>query len=387
MKNRIGYIDMSKGLAIILVIIGHSSFVPNNAKLLLYSFHIPLFFFLSGFTLNVRKYETFSGYCLNKVKSLVIPFFLLNSFVFLFQLFVMYPDQVLSFDILHFIKQLLISDRLHIYFQLWFLNVMFLAHVFSYFILKRRWNLSQWVIIILSLLVLVYLGQKVYEREYYLIWNIDLVPVALIFILLGVWTKNNLHQLEKYFSIYLLPIGLILTNYSSKLNYRVSGYQIVDLYYQQIGNHFLFYLAAISGIWSVLIFFKTIPESSILKSIGQKTLIYYGVHSPIVLVLVEKLVKELSTKYTGIFVNQYITTNLVVPPYLKKEALSGRALVRLIIERDGTLSNISIVKPFSPTLDRNIVALLRRMPKWSPARQEGRPVRSFCFIPVNVKLQ
>ena len=85
--------------------------------------------------------------------------------------------------------------------------------------------------------------------------------------------------------------------------------------------------------------------------------------------------------------NQYITTNLVVPPYLKKEALSGRALVRLIIERDGTLSNISIVKPFSPTLDRNIVALLRRMPKWSPARQEGRPVRSFCFIPVNVKLQ
>lgn len=72
MKNRIGYIDMSKGLAIILVIIGHSSFVPNNAKLLLYSFHIPLFFFLSGFTLNVRKYETFSGYCLNKVKSLAM---------------------------------------------------------------------------------------------------------------------------------------------------------------------------------------------------------------------------------------------------------------------------------------------------------------------------
>ena len=37
-----------------------------------------------------------------------------------------------------------------------------------------------------------------------------------------------------------------------------------------------------------------------MKSIGQKTLIYYGVHLPIVLVLVEKLVKELSAKYTGI---------------------------------------------------------------------------------------
>ena len=311
MKNRIGYIDMAKGLAIILVIVGHSSFVPHIAKMILYIFHIPLFFFLSGFTLNVRKYETFSGYFLNKWKSLVVPFFLLNIFVFLFQLFVMYPDQVLSFNILQFIKQLLISDRLHIYFQLWFLNVLFLAHVFSYFILKRGWNLGQWMIIILSLFVLVYLGQKIYEKEYYLIWNIDLVPVAMIFILLGVWTKNNLHRLEKYFSVYFLPVVGVLTVVVGGMNYRLSGNKIVDLYYQQIGNHFLFYLAAISGIWSVLIFFKTLPESSIMKSIGQKTLIYYGVHSPIVLVLVEKLVKELSTKYTGIFVNQYITTIFV----------------------------------------------------------------------------
>ena len=82
---------MAKGLAIILVIVGHSSFVPPLAKMILYIFHIPLFFFLSGFTLNVRKYETFSGYFLNKWKSLVVPFFLLNIFVFLFQLFVMYP--------------------------------------------------------------------------------------------------------------------------------------------------------------------------------------------------------------------------------------------------------------------------------------------------------
>lgn len=312
MKNRIGYIDMAKGLAIILVIVGHSSFVPHIAKMMLYIFHIPLFFFLSGFTLNVRKYETFSGYFLNKWKNLVVPFFLLNIFVFLFQLFVMYPDQVLSFNILHFIKQLLISDRLHIYFQLWFLNVLFLAHVFSYFILKRGWNLGQWMIIILSLFVLVYLGQKIYEKEYYLIWNIDLVPVAMIFILLGVWTKNNLHRLEKYFSVYFLPVVGVLTVLIGIMNYRLSGNQIVDLYYQQIGNHFLFYIAAISGIWSVLIFFKTLPESSIMKSIGQKTLIYYGVHSPIVLVLVEKLVKELSAKYTGIFVNQYITTVFVV---------------------------------------------------------------------------
>ena len=90
----------------------------------------------------------------------------------------------------------------------------------------------------------------------------------------------------------------------------MSGYQIVDLYYQQVGiiSYFTWQLFQEFGVF--LYFFRTIPRSSILKSIGQKTLIYYGVHSPIVLVLVEKLVKELSTKYTGIFVNQYITTVL-----------------------------------------------------------------------------
>lgn len=50
----------------------------------------------------------------------------------------MYPEQVFSFNLIHFTKQLLLSDRLHVYFQLWFLNVMFLAHVFSYFILRKK---------------------------------------------------------------------------------------------------------------------------------------------------------------------------------------------------------------------------------------------------------
>ena len=311
MKKRIGYLDMAKGLAIILVIIGHSSFVPGPAKMLLYVFHIPLFFFLSGFTLNVTKYKTFKEYFFSKVKSLVVPFFYLNIFVFLFQLFVMYPEQVFSFNLIHFAKQLLLSDRLHVYFQLWFLNVMFLAHVVSYFILRRKWSIGQWILIAISLLFLVVLGQKVYSWNFYLIWNIDLVPVAIIFTLLGVGVRKYLAQLEKFFAIYYLPVALLLTMVIGKLNYNLSGKQIVDLYYQQIGNHLLFYIAAISGIWATLIFFKSIPEMTLLKSIGQRTLIYYGVHAPIVLVLVEKLVLQLSTRYTGIFVNGYVTTGVV----------------------------------------------------------------------------
>ena len=63
MKKRIGYIDMAKGLAIILVIIGHISFTPSMGKTILYLFHIPLFFFLSGFTFSIDKYANFRALC------------------------------------------------------------------------------------------------------------------------------------------------------------------------------------------------------------------------------------------------------------------------------------------------------------------------------------
>jgi len=58
-SKRIKYIDMLKAFCIILVIAGHMGYTPAKVKLLLYIFHIPLFFFLSGMTLNVAKYTSF----------------------------------------------------------------------------------------------------------------------------------------------------------------------------------------------------------------------------------------------------------------------------------------------------------------------------------------
>ena len=94
-----------------------------------------------------------------------------------------------------------------------------------------------------------------------------------------------------------------------------------------------------------------------------------------------------SFSLNGQSLSQYISSNLLLPPYINKEVTSGRALVQLIIEKDGKVSHISIVKAVSPSLDRNIVAMLRQMPKWSPAKQNDKVVRSFYFIPVNVRLQ
>ena len=54
-SKRIEFVDVAKGIATILVIIGHLSYTPDMIKIWLYTFHIPLFFFLSGFVLNTHN--------------------------------------------------------------------------------------------------------------------------------------------------------------------------------------------------------------------------------------------------------------------------------------------------------------------------------------------
>lgn len=143
-SKRIKYIDMLKAFCIILVIAGHMGYTPAKVKLLLYIFHIPLFFFLSGMTLNVVKYKSFFEFFARKFKTIVIPCFLMNISIFFIKSFILQPQFILKIDIIHFIKAMIVADRMHIYYQLWFLNVLFLAELVCYFAIKYSMQLSSY---------------------------------------------------------------------------------------------------------------------------------------------------------------------------------------------------------------------------------------------------
>lgn len=72
MKNkRENYIDIAKAIGIILVVLGHTDFPYIQ---IIYQFHLPLFFFLSGVVLNDQKVKNIKHYIFQKVKSLYVPF-------------------------------------------------------------------------------------------------------------------------------------------------------------------------------------------------------------------------------------------------------------------------------------------------------------------------
>ena len=291
-NKRIKYIDMLKAFCIILVIAGHMGYTPAKVKLLLYIFHIPLFFFLSGMTLNVEKYDSIVQFFSKKFKAIVIPCFLMNISIFFIKSVILQPQLILKIDILYFIKALILADRMHIYYQLWFLNVLFLAELVCYFAIKYSDTGYKYLIVFIVLILCGSLGKKLYAMEFWLIWSFDLVPYASIFILSGYILRKHLANIQNYFKkLYFIPVlavSLVCGVYNTR----------VDLYYQQINSTFLYFVAA----------FLNIPNLYVLEKIGGNTLIYYAYHSPIVLFILDIIMEQLSSKYTGIFFSNYVIT-------------------------------------------------------------------------------
>ena len=248
-KTRIKYIDMLKALAIILVILGHMSYTPSKVKLLLYIFHMPLFFFLSGLVFSVEKYNTFWSFFKRKAKTIVILFFLLNISVFAVKSILLQPNLILKIDIVYFIKSLVLADRMHIYYQLWFLNALFVSEIISYLIVKYCKVWYQWLMVVVGLFLSIYVGKIAYANEYWLIWSIDLAPYAVLFILLGYYVKNNMRIFNNVLKKRYFLIAVLISIALGVVNKRV------DLYYQETNNIILYFVAAVFGIWACLIFF------------------------------------------------------------------------------------------------------------------------------------
>lgn len=77
-NERISWIDILKGIAIVGVFVGHTTGaqfgnVSGFLNVWVYSFHMPLFFFLSGYVFSLRKYENYKYFFMRKVKSLIVP--------------------------------------------------------------------------------------------------------------------------------------------------------------------------------------------------------------------------------------------------------------------------------------------------------------------------
>lgn len=80
-KPRLQWLDILKGIAMFFVVPGHTAIYPPLEKYI-YSFHMPLFFMISGMTWRKDKYPAFQDLLKDKAKRLLLPYVWLNLLVF-----------------------------------------------------------------------------------------------------------------------------------------------------------------------------------------------------------------------------------------------------------------------------------------------------------------
>ncbi|MBF1560963.1 energy transducer TonB [Segatella salivae] len=83
---------------------------------------------------------------------------------------------------------------------------------------------------------------------------------------------------------------------------------------------------------------------------------------------------------------QYIMKNMKYPEQAMKEGIQGRVAVRFIVEKDGSISDVKPILSVHPLLNKEAVRVVKSMPKWSPGKQKGKPVRVQLIVPIMFKL-
>ena len=84
---------------------------------------------------------------------------------------------------------------------------------------------------------------------------------------------------------------------------------------------------------------------------------------------------------------EYLGQNLKYPEDAKEQKVEGRVIAIFVVETDGSISNVEVVKPVFPSLDAEAVRVLSGMPKWIPGKQSGKVVRVKYTVPISFHLR
>lgn len=283
-KERIHWIDVAKGLLIILVVYGHLDYFSEYfagtsaynwkgaTNFMFLPWYMPAFFIITGLCSN---FETpVFAFVKKNFKSLMIPSFLIGSFIcFWLDSFLSEGMSVWNIFAIDYQHEVLVGGG-----GAWFLSTLFLSKVVYRLLITK---IHSWILIIISCLLLMQIGiflliHQVGEN----IWCYQHALVALPFIALGSFLKTKTNWLDHYL-ILLIGGATLLYCYVFPYPY-FNASPLVD-----VRNSWLMLLLSVGGSFLIFFMSKRIKQNKYLETIGKHTLVIYLIHRPMMVFFVK----------------------------------------------------------------------------------------------------
>lgn len=285
-KKRIVWIDQFKGIGFIFVILGHLS-INKVFKSWIYSFHMPLFFFATGMTMNFEKIgkTSFKDYFLTHAKRMLIPYLWMQMLSFCLREVSVIIKGRGEVPVLQYLLGIVTGNNNLVGSPsnpLYYVLVLFVAEIVIWAIVKLC-KANKTAISLVSLLLLP-AGLMLTKRD--MVWHINCVPVAVFFIMIGNFMmelyKANREKLEKMnpfkyavITVLMFAFGFVCWRYNGRFSLHGNYY----------GEDFM--LASITAVLTstaVALCVMKLPQTKLFTFVGQNTLFYMGIHKPLILV-------------------------------------------------------------------------------------------------------
>ena len=273
-NGRLAYIDIAKGILIILVVIGHiikgSVFVTKAMIRIINAFHMPAFFIISGFLTDEAKLrnQKFGAYMKKRAIRLLVPYVVFELLGGCWQMLLLGDNAANFAGIISRIVTvhcLVGAD--------WFLIAMFISEGLLYWTVKIKKHIWYWVLIVLSFLIAFYLPEL-----NWLMANLRRIAASFAFILIGICGKK-LFAYESRTMFALSVVGLVV---GASIN---TGTASIALRLFQ--NPILFVCCGFWGTYAVFYFSKCIsrykPVAGFLEQCGRASLVIMGTHQNILI--------------------------------------------------------------------------------------------------------
>lgn len=286
-EKRIHWVDSLRAFGILLVVLAHhENDIPGGLLKYIYSFHIPLFFFISGFLHHPEKYRTAGSFIFRRLRTLILPYFALSLASYaLVVSFSAWQNGISTIEpaaLGRSIWGILVSSNGIIPLPnppMWFIPCLFILEVLFYLAHVLTASKGQHPGFLIAVLALLSAMGLTYCQFYSvrLPWGIDTAFNALPFYGVG-FLANRLHfrQYGGYKDCKILLMAALLLAVSFCL-YDRNGF--VNLAYNKTGGDFiLLYLSSLSAIMFLAMVCMALPRLTAVEYVGRNTIVVLAFH-------------------------------------------------------------------------------------------------------------